>query len=274
MGIRMNYLAVTLIGIITVFYYNTLKWLIESWINNPYYSHGFLIPIISGYIIWKVRKDLSVIEKRQCHDGLLVFITGIILQVAAILFTIRFLSGLSLIMTIFGIILYLFGWEFVSKITSPIAFLLLAVPLPFIDIIAPPAQKISAVSSAYMANLVIPVNREGLLLYTSNGVFEIALECSGLKSIISLLTISIIYTFILEGGLLMKYTIVLSSIPLALVGNILRIVSILIIAENYGQETALNYFHDFSNILLFSVVLVGLFFIGRCFGRLKFKKTF
>lgn len=269
----MNYLAIAFIGIIGAFYYNTFRWLIESWLNNPYYSHGFLVPIISLYVIWKTRKELVNIEKKEYQKGLLVVATGIILQIIAVLFTTRFLSGLSLIITIFGIMLYLFGCEFTKKISFPIMFLLLAIPVPFVDMIAPPIQTISAVTSSNLANMLgILVVRDGLLLNTPSGSFEVALECSGLRSVISLLTLSIIYAFVLEGGLLMKSVIVLSSIPLAMIGNTLRITSVLGIANIYGTDVAIDYFHDFSSILLFSISLIGLFLIGRFFGKLKFKK--
>lgn len=269
----MSYLEIIFIGIIGTFYYNTFKWLIESWMGNVYYSHGFLVPIISGYVIWRMRKELTSIKKKESQKGLLVFIIGLALQGIAVLYVIRFLSGLSLIITIFGILLYLYGWEFVNKVRFPILFLLLAIPLPFVDTIAPPVQIISAVTSADLANIVgIPVKIDGLILNTPKGSFEVALECSGLKSVISLLTLSIIYAFILEGGLLMKYVIVLSSIPLAITGNILRITSILIIANIYGKDAVMNYFHDISNILLFGVALIGVILVGRCFGQIKFKR--
>lgn len=271
----MTYLTIIFIGIIGLFYYNTFGWLIESWLNNPYYSHGFIVPIISAYIIWNMRKDLSNVDKKQSDTGLIFFIVGIMLNGIGILYTIRFLSGLSLIVTIFGVILYLYGWKFINEMKFPILFLLLMVPIPFIDMVAPPAQTISAIGSANIANLLgIPVHRDGLLLKLPVGTFEVALDCSGLMSVISLLTLSIIYAFILEGRLLMKYIIVLSSIPLAMIGNILRITLMLIIANTYGKDAAVNYFHDFSSILLFSIALIGLFLVGRCFGRLKFKKIF
>ena len=269
----MNYLMITFIVIIATFYYNTFKWLVESWINNPYYSHGFLVPIISGYIIWKMRKGLAGVERKESQKGLVIFIIGLILQGIAVLYVVRFLSGLSLLISIFGIILYLYGWEFTKKISFPIMFLLLAIPIPFIDMVAPPTQTISVVASSNLANILgIHVVRDGLLLNTSSGPFEVALECSGLRSIISLLTLSIMYAFILEGGLLMKVSIVLSSILLAMVGNVLRITSVLGVANIYGKDVAIDYFHDFSSLLIFSVVLIGLFLVGRLFGKLKFKK--
>lgn len=269
----MNYLIITFIGVIVAFYYNTFKWLVESWMNNAYYSHGILVPIISIYIIWMMRKELVNIERKESQKGLIVFIAGLILQGIAVLYVIRFLSGLSLIITIFGIVLYLYGWKFTNKIKFPILFLLLAVPLPFVDIVAPPAQTISAVESANLANMLgVPTQRDGLILNTRTGSFEVALECSGLRSIISLLTLSIIYAFILEGSILMKFIIVLSSIPLAMIGNILRITSVLEIANIYGKDMATNYFHDISSLLLFGVAIIGLFLVGRLFGRLKLKK--
>ncbi len=271
----MNYLALVFIGIIGVFYHNTFIWLINSWLYNPYYSHGFIVPIISGFIIWRMKEELYHTDIKQSQTGLILFITGILIQSVAVIWTIRFLSGISLIITISGTILYLFGKEFINKIKFPILFLLLAIPVPFADIVAPPAQTFSAVMSSDLANLIgLPVQRDGLILNTPAGSFEVALECSGLKSIISLLTVGIIYAFILEGSLLMKSIIALSSIPLAMFGNILRIVSIIIVANKYGQEAAINYFHDFSNILLFSIALIGLFLVGRSFGRLKFKNIF
>ncbi len=269
----MNYYFISFIGIIIAFYYNTFKWLYDSWRNNAYYSHGFLVPIISIYIIWRIRKEFTSIEKKESQKGLIVFIAGIILQGIAVLYVVRFLSGLSLIITIFGVVLYLYGWEFANKIKFPILFLLIAIPLPFVDIVAPPIQTISAVESANLANMLgLSTQIDGLVLNTSIGSFEVALECSGLRSVISLLTLSILYSFVLEGSILMKSIIVLSSIPIAIIGNILRITSVLEIANIYGKDMATNYFHDVSSILLFGVSLIGLVIVGRLFGRSKFKK--
>ena len=223
-----------------------------------------------------MRKELATIDRKQSGTGIVLFVIGLVLNGVGTLYTIRFLSGLSLIVTIVGVILYLFGTEFTKRISFPILFLILMVPIPFVDVVAPPMQTVSAIGSAGIANLLgIPVQRDGLLLEMPSGtIFEVALECSGLKSVISLLMLSIIYAFILEGRLLMKFAIVLSSIPLAIAGNILRIALMLGIADTYGQDIAVDYFHDFSGIMLFSVALLGLFIVGRCFGRLKFKKAF
>lgn len=269
------YILLILIAITGLFYYNTFQWLIESWLYNEYYSHGFLIPIVSGYIIWNMREELKKIEKKQSNIGLGLIIGGVLLQLISIQWTIRFLSGISLLLTIVGIVLYLYGWNVIKKIKYPFILMLLMVPVPFIETFALPAQKISAITSAEVAQIIgLPVQRTGLILNMPNASFEVGLSCSGINSMISLFTIGAIFALILEGSRLMKLTILASAIPLALTGNIFRIVSILAVGNKYGQETALDYFHDFSSLLLFSIALIGLFLVGRSFGRLKFKKTF
>lgn len=270
----MNYIILIFVGMLSLFYYNTFIWLIQSWLNNPYYSHGFLVPIISGYFIWRIKDELSKIERKQSNMGLILFVIGIIVQIISVIFVIRFLSGISLIIIILGTILYLFGYEYTEKIKFPILFLLLAIPVPFVDLVAPPAQTISAVASAEFANLIgIPVQRDGLILNTPlGGSFEVALECSGIRSVISLLALSIIYAYILDNRITNKLIIVFSSIPLAMTGNIIRIVSVLGVAQEYGRDAATNYFHDFSSITVFSIALIGLFIVGRLFGKPKFKK--
>jgi len=271
----MIYIVLIFIAILGLFYYNTLGWLVGSWLHNEYYSHGFLVPLISGYIIWSMREELNLTEKKPSQSGLALFAAGIILHGMGVMFTIRSLSGISLILTISGIVLYLYGWEFLKKVKFPLLFLIFMIPLPFVDMIAPPAQTISAIASSGLAKIIgLPVVRDGLVLRIPAGSFEVGLECSGINSIISLITIATIFAFMLEGTRLMKFTIFLSSIPLALGGNIVRIASVLGAANIFGQDAAMNYFHDFSSLLLFSVALCGLFLVGRCFGRLRFKKIF
>ena len=271
----MNYLSILFIPVVLIFYYNTLVWLVESWMYNEYYSHGFLVPIISGYIVWNMRKELISIDKKPSQFGLALFAVGILIQGISVLWTIRFLSGISLVISLAGAIIYLYGWEFMKKIRFPFLFLLLMLPVPFIYLITTPAQMISLLGTINLANLFgIPAVRDGFIIIIPAGAFEVGVVCSGINSLISLSMIGIIFAYILEGSNLMKATIIISTIPLALAGNILRITSILVVAGKYGQEAAINYFHDFSSILLFSVALLGLFLVGRCFGRLRFKKIF
>lgn len=274
-GLKINYFLIVFVVLIGIFYYNTIGWMIESWMYNEYYSHGFLVPIISGYIIWNMRHELLSIERKPSQFGLLLFIGGIILQFTSGVWTMRFLSGISLFLTLAGVIIYVFGWDIMKKIEFPFLFLLLMIPFPLVDTVASPAQAFSAHAATNLANFIgIPAQLDGLVISIPEGSFEVGITCSGINSLISLFTIGAIFAFILEGSKFMKITILISAIPLAMAGNVLRITSVLAVASIYGQAAAMDYFHDFSSLLLFLVTLIGLFIVGRCFGRLQFKKIF
>lgn len=268
-----KYLLIFL-SIIFLFFFETLVWLVESWIYNPYYSHGFLIPLISIFLIWTKKDDIIIPEEKDSSNlGFYILISSLILYIISFFMNIRFLSGIALIISIAGVICFLYGNVALKELSFPISFLIFMIPLPLNDQLAPFFQSISTVCSAVLINMIgISAEYNGYEIHLSNSVFEIALACSGIRSIISLMAIAALFSYLIDGALIAKIIIFLSSVPLALFGNILRITSVLFIADRYGSETAMNFFHSFSSLMLFIVSLTGLFLVGRCFGRLKFKK--
>jgi len=268
-----KYLLIFL-SIIFLFFFETLVWLVESWIYNPYYSHGLLIPLISIFLIWKKKNDIIIQEERDSSNfGFYILIASLLLYIISFFWNIRFLSGIALIISIAGVICFFYGNEVLKELTFPIIFLIFMIPLPLNDYLAPFFQSISTVCSAELINMIgISAEYNGYEIHLSNSVFEIALACSGIRSIISLMAIAALFSYLIDGALIAKVIIFLSSIPLALIGNILRITSVLFIADRYGSEAAMNFFHSFSSLMLFIISLTGLFLVGRCFGRLKFKK--
>lgn len=257
-----------------VLYYSTIKWFVESWLFNPYYSHGFIIPVISLFIIGTKKEKISRITERTSSDyGFYILIIALILYGISFFWAIRFLSGISLIVSITGVTVFLYGKEIMKEILFPIGFLIFMVPLPFVDIMAPAIQRYSAMYSTALANTMgINAFNIGYEIHLPTAAFEVGLACSGMRSIVSLMVIAVLFAYILDGSLLMKGVILFSSIPLAISGNILRITAVLYIASQYGTEAAIEFFHDFSSFILFIVSMSGIFVIGRCFGRLQFKK--
>ena len=261
-------------AVLILFFFNTLVWLIESWIYNPYYSHGFLIPLISFFLVWK-KKDNILLQEDKTSSGLgfFILIFSLLLYLISFIWTIRFLSGISLIISIAGVVCFLYGKELMNKLIFPVCFLIFMVPLPLNDLLAPFFQNISTVCATKLVNIIgISAYYTGYEIHLLDSTFEIALSCSGLHSIISLLAIAALFSYIIEGVTIARVIIFISAIPLAMTGNILRITAVLFIADKYGTEAAINFFHDFSSLLLFIFSLIGLFLVGRCFGRLRFKK--
>jgi exosortase len=120
----------------------------------------------------------------------------------------------------------------------------------------------------------ITASNNGAEVYLEKSAFFIGAPCSGLRSLISLITLAALYAYILEGTNRMKVVLLLASIPIALISNMFRITAILLIANSYGTEAAMNFFHNFSGITFFAIAIILLLLVGRCFGQLRFRKIF
>jgi len=263
------------IGLIVALYHNTLLWLFNAWWYDPYYSHGVLVPLISGYLVWSKRRLLSELRKESSGLGIPVIVVGLIVHGVGLFRTFRFASAVSIIIVLAGIILFIYGSEVTKSLLFPIGFLIFMAPIPFAPVVGASLQAPSAGFASSIVNaLGIGVTTIGAEIHLANSTFEVGAPCSGLRSIISLLTLAALYSYLLEGSIYMKATVFLSSLPLAIAANILRITSILLIANSYGAEVAMKFFHDFSSLLLFTVALAGLLLVGRCFGSLRFKRIF
>ena len=267
-------LAITLVVIVSM-YFNTLVWLFAAWWNDPYYMYGFIVPMISGYLVWNKRALLARLDKEQSSLGMPVIVAGLLIHGIGVFLTFRFASAISIIIVLAGMILTIYGKAVTKALLFPIGFLFFMVPIPIAPVIGAALQAPSAGFAASLVSMLgIGATVTGAEICLAESAFEVGAPCSGMKSIIGLLTLAALYAYLLDGSMYMKVTIFLSALPLAIMANVLRIVAILLIANAYGSEVAINFFHDFSSLLLFSIAAFGLLIVGRCFGSLRFKRIF
>jgi exosortase len=267
-------LMAILVVVVLTLYFNTISWLIESWTYDLYYSHGFLVSIISIYIFWREKNEMQKLEFKSTSIGIIVIVIALFLHTLGTFWAVEILSAISLIFLIAGLILYIAGKEVFRKLTFPIFFLIYMIPFP-LSIFENELQVISASTAVSVLNAIgITASNLGAQVYLENDSFLIGAPCSGLRSLVSLLTLSTLYAYALEGTNVMRALLLIASLPIALISNIFRIVSILIIASKYGSEAALNFFHNFSGLVFFAVAILLLLAVGRCFGRLRFRRIF
>jgi len=263
------------IGLMIVIYSNTLIWLFTAWWSDPYYSHGVLVPLISGYLIWTKRALLSELPKEPSGLGIPVIVAGLLIHGVGLFRTIWFASAISIVIVLAGIILFIYGTDVMKSLLFPVSFLIFMAPIPFAPVIGAALQAPSAgLAATLVSALGIPATVTGAEIRLTECAFDVGAPCSGLRSIISLLTLAALYAYLLEGSIVMKATVFLSALPIAIAANVLRITTILLVANAYGSDVAMRFFHDFSSLLLFSISLIGLLIVGRCFGSLRFKRIF
>src|SRR5687768_4895860 len=252
-------------------YREVIDQLVYDWANDGNYSHGFLIVPIAAYFAWERRHRLLAAPARPSVFGLVVVLGSLATLIAGILGAELFLTRTSMVAVVAGVVLFVLGWQHLRILAFPIAFLLLMVPIPAIifNQIAFPLQLLASrfgESTLMAAN--IPVLREGNLIILANTTLEVAEACSGIRSLVSLLTLGIIYSYFTDERSWVRVVTTLSTIPIAIVANGLRVAGTGIAAHYYGEEAATGFFHTFSGWLVFVVAFIMLFVVMQLLQKI------
>ena len=247
--------STVLIGILLLaLFYPTLKWLLSEWLGNDYYSHGPLVPLISAFLAWRLWVKWPP-EQRQIKPatvGLLPFGFGLVIYLYALLQRAYFVTSLAMIVIIAGIVWYLLGTAALRRFAFPIGFLLFMVPLPFVEPLSVPlAQLTGAVSAAIVRLFGVPISVNGAQISLPKTELVVGAQCSGLRSIVTLMTLVALVIFLVEGAWWKKLLLALSSVLIAAFGNVMRVASLLIVANIWGADAGFKYYHDYSGIVFF-----------------------
>ncbi len=258
-------LFVLLLGYI---YYPTFAWMVDRWAaRDSYYAHGFLIPFISLYWIFKKRKTLSSIKQESELLGLIALLVGALLQLFSSLFRVYFISAISFVVLLFGIVCFLFGKKIIKEVWFPIAFLFLMVPLPLLVISEVTLKMKFFVSeiSTHLLNLMgLKSIREGSYIYTPHAVCLVGDPCSGLRSFLAFLCLGFVFAYGTRLERWKKVVLIAAGLPLAIVTNVIRVFVMALLGEVYGMELAASHVvHDGAGIITFFFALFCFLIIRR-----------
>jgi exosortase A len=258
-------LGPVLVGLLVV-YFPMFRKLVYDWGHDDNYSHGFLIIPIALYLVWERRDQLRAARPSPTIAGLVLVLASLAALVAGDLGAELFITRVSLLGVLAGGVLFLYGWQHLRALFFPIAFLVLMIPIPSIifNQIAFPLQLLaSRFGEVVLRTLDIPVLREGNVITLANTQLEVAEACSGIRSLISLLTLGIVYGYFTDTRVGVRLAIALATIPVAIVANGLRVAGTGVAAYYYGEEAAQGFFHEFSGWVIFVVSLIMVFLIHR-----------
>ena len=253
-------------------YFHILFRLAAQWTKDPDFSHGFFVPLFSLYVLWSIRKDLAKLRPHPSWWGLLILIFGVCVLLLGALGAELFLSRVSLLIVIAGLIIFFEGWQFFRAILFPWAFLLLMVPLPallFNQVTFPLQIVASKVAATVLPWLGVPVLREGNVVNLPAMPLEVAEACSGIRSLLSLTTLAIIYGYLMETRNWVRVALALASIPIAVVANGFRIVGTGLLVQYWDPAKAQGFFHEFSGWLVFVASLLMLFVLHKILSLKK-----
>jgi exosortase len=256
---RSNLVAVAFLGALLIaLFYPTLRWLISEWLGNDYYSHGPLVPVISGVLAWRLWMNWPAAARRLQGDsrGLIPAMLGLGVYLYALIERAYFVGSLAIIPVIAGLVWFLLGAAVLRRQWFPIAFLVFMVPLPFVEPLSVPmAQFTGGIAAGVVKLLGVPITVNGAQVTLPNAALVVGAQCSGLRSIVTLLTLVTLVIFVVEGKPWATGLLALTSIPIAVLGNVLRVASLLVVANIWGADAGFKYYHDYSGIVFFASAL-------------------
>jgi exosortase len=255
------------IGILVMaVYYRVLAKLVVDWAEIPDFSQGFLVPIFAAYLVWAKRKALLNIKFAPSWSGVAVVALGLLVLLLGVYGAELFLSRVSLVILLAGLALSFGGAELLKELRFALLVLLLAIPIPgivFNEITIPLQFLASKLASALLPLFGVPVLREGNIIELASMKLEVAEACSGIRSLMSLITLAIFYGYFLEKSTMRRTILALASIPIAIAANAVRILGTGLCVQYWDPDKAMGFFHEFSGWVIFLVSLGCLYIVHR-----------
>jgi len=251
-----------LLGLATVFLYGgTLLALCVAWWKNPDYSHGLLLPLALAYLLYEKRERLKNLTAAPKWWGLVIIVVSQFVNLVGFLGAEFFLQRFSFLMFLAGLVLFLWGPKHLWHVSFALVLLFFAIPLPALifNAVSLPLQLIaSSWAETFLRVCQIPVYREGNILVLAHETLNVAEACSGIRSLMSLITLGVMIAYFLPFRSWLRLLFVLSTIPIALVANAFRIAGTGMLGRWFGEAAAQGFFHTFSGWLVFVVAFAFL----------------
>jgi exosortase len=256
---------VCLLGALLVLLYHGIAVkLVTDWHELPDFGHGFLIPFFAAFLLWDNRKALIRTRLEPSWAGTTLVVLGLFELLLGRLGADLFLQRTSFIVLVAGLIWSLLGKAMLGRMKFVLFVLLLAIPLPTIlfNQITFPLQLLASRFASDLLQLVqVPVLQEGNIIQLPAMPLEVAEACSGIRSLMSLFTVAVIYGYFLERATWRRVLLALSALPIAVTANVARIFGTGLCVQYWDPEKAMGFFHEFSGWLMFLVSLGCLYLV-------------
>lgn len=260
-----------LAALTTWLYWPTLVRLVQQWGSDQNFSHGYFVPLFSAFVIWQDRDRLARVNRQPNWSGVALIVPGLALLILGQLGAELFLSRSSLLLVLAGFVVLFGGWNFFRALLFPWAFLFLMIPIPaiiFNQITFPLQILASKLAAATLPLFGVPVLRQGNVMTLASQVLQIAEACSGIRSLMSLVTLAIIYGYLMERRVWIRYVLAIAAVPVAVAANSFRVISTGLMVEYWDPEKAEGYFHSSWGWIVFVVSLLMLYGVHGLIRRI------
>ncbi len=262
-AIKLNIiLLIPILICLGLMYIPTWQWMYQNWTaEDSYSSHGFLIPLISGWLLWQNRSKLKELKLQGSWWGIWVLCGALLLHSMSGIARVHFTSGISIIFAVAGLTLFLLGTSGLRWAWFPIFYLFCMIPFPSVLVsqITLQLKLMAAEGAARILEFVgYSLIREGSIIYFSHTQLVVGDVCSGLRSLVSLIALGLPFVYLIYACWWRKILMFIALFPVAFIFNVFRIILLGLVTYYWGPEAASGWVHDFSGILLFVGDLITL----------------
>ena len=246
--------------------------MVEQWSIDPDYSHGFIIPILSGYLIWRKKDDLGLSAIDPELRGLPVLVLGLLLLMAGKAGAGNFVMRFSLLVVLLGLVMFLLGANITRSLLFPISYLVFMIPLPSVlysDFTFRLKLLTSVFSTRILSLMGIDAFREGNIIHINQTSLQVIDACSGLRSLISLLALAVLFAYFTQKSMWKRLSLVLLTIPIAIFSNSCRLTATAILVDHFGPKATEGLFHIFTGMIMFAIALTLLVLCGFVIKRIR-----
>lgn len=246
------------LGLLILAYLPILLRMANQWSNDEDMGHGFFVPAVAGYIAWRRKDELLAAKAEPNYLGLMMMLWSVFQMSLGILGAELFLQRSAFVGSVWGAVLFLGGWPYVRLLALPLLMLPLMVPIPAViynQITFPLQLFASSVAENVLLLIGIPVLRDGNVLELAEQKLSVVEACSGIRSLLSLTFLSLVYGYFSEEKLWIRWAIFLASIPIAVAANAFRVSATGVLSE-YNPDLAKGFFHTLEGGVSFGFAFV------------------
>jgi exosortase len=257
------------LALVVVLFLPVLSPLVTQWFNDENMGYAFFVPLVAGYVIWLDRERILAAPVQPCWPALVLVVWGFIQMLFGLLAALSVVSRTAFLMTMLGIVWTIAGTAVIRTLMFPIILLLFMFPIPLYvyQRMTIPLQTLATQLAALgLSAIGIPVLQEGNTLTLADHTLDVVDACSGIRSLLSLLFLSVAYGRLFENRTWVKVALVVATVPIAIFCNGARIILTGILTQ-YKPEIAEGAYHAFEGWVIFMFELVALLGFHRLLER-------
>ncbi|MBV5341436.1 MAG: exosortase/archaeosortase family protein [Deltaproteobacteria bacterium] len=263
------------LALFVVGYYPALTLFVKKWLASDDYTHAFFIVPVIVYMIW-LKREMLADNNRGASTGLVLVVLSLLLYLLSLQMQVPTLIFLATVITIITAFIYLAGFSVIKELAIPILLLFMIIPIPnqLLSMLTASLQlNISAISVSIVQLFSVPIFREGNVLQLQDMSFQVVEACSGIRSLISMTTLSILIGYFTLTRARSIAFLFLFSIPVAIVINIIRVVVLVLVFHYLHIDLSVGTSHTVAGLVLFVVGLALLFAFQRVLELWETAKT-